>query len=94
MHWSEAKGCERSTAFQGQHINFLKYIYIYKVQYLSSQHAQCGRECCLHQTTQVHVFAFPVKSKEHRLTIAATECVEDALLKKQNKTKGDIITSC
>lgn len=50
---------------------------------------------CLHNMLSVvHIFAFPVKSKEHRLTIAATECVEDALLKKQNKTKGDIITSC
>lgn len=33
----------------------------------------------------VIIFTFPVKSKEHGLTLAVTESVEDALLKKKNK---------
>lgn len=31
------------------------------------------------------IFTFPIKSKEHRLTLVVTESIQDALLKKQKK---------
>lgn len=33
------------------------------------------------------LFTFPIKSKEHRLTLTVAESIEDTLLKKQKKTK-------